>query len=575
MKKVVFVFALLFFVSVSVQAADYYIDFENGIDSNAGTKEEPWKYVPGMVGWSGEYSIKAGDNFVLKGGVTWVIALPEGVYSCWNIFTSGNAEDGYISYTVDKTWYKGSIWTRPRVRPNSPIKKEVVGKIIYAQNVSYIKINGIEFRDTGQPGVTHGNRTINAINIDHWDIVNCKFQPYDSYILVFGQGMKDVNIKNNEFSDAIGYIEMSYSEPGIKNLDISYNTFGSITSMNVDGRHADGVQLHDVANTGDLINFRLHHNRFTGNWGVSQPNSSFNSCFYINGKNQVVSGPVLVYNNLVDINFENADPTFKLNAIFVSEYASPTKFYNNTIRHDGTPGIYGSVFRIRSIEGSTVEVVGNIIDNCVASKTFWYINFAKDIISNNNIIYNYQSPCVGYRGTGCKTISQWQNDYGLDANSYITDPNLDSNSVPMPPSDAIDHAPAQNEFADDYRGVSRPRGAAWDIGALEYDSGIAKIAPSINSIEPKDAEEGSGSFILKVRGNNFNKNELSLLWNGNATPITWVSDTEIIAVIATADIEKRGLYAVAVTNNSGTSNTMYFNVILRTPQVLHFKDIKK
>ncbi len=86
----------------------YYIDYQNGNDSNNGTsKSSPWKRCPGMVGFTKSYTHSAGDTFIFKGGVTWTSSeLPLTIsYSG----TSGNID----AYTIDKTWYNGSSWAQP------------------------------------------------------------------------------------------------------------------------------------------------------------------------------------------------------------------------------------------------------------------------------------------------------------------------------------------------------------------------------------------------------------------------------------------------------------------------------
>jgi hypothetical protein len=89
-------------------SATYYIDYENGRDSNNGnTKASPWKHCPGMQPFnSTTYKHAAGDQFIFKGGVTWPhAALPMQV-------TVGGTPQARDYYGVDKSWYKGAIWAR-------------------------------------------------------------------------------------------------------------------------------------------------------------------------------------------------------------------------------------------------------------------------------------------------------------------------------------------------------------------------------------------------------------------------------------------------------------------------------
>ena len=51
----------------NAEATTYYSDFSTGADSNSGTStESPWKYAPGMSGWSGSVILSSGDIVVQR-----------------------------------------------------------------------------------------------------------------------------------------------------------------------------------------------------------------------------------------------------------------------------------------------------------------------------------------------------------------------------------------------------------------------------------------------------------------------------------------------------------------------------
>jgi len=65
-------FCFLLMTVCVAQSATYYINYQNGSDSNTGrSASTPWKRCPGMVGFTGSYAHSNGDIFVFKGGVTW------------------------------------------------------------------------------------------------------------------------------------------------------------------------------------------------------------------------------------------------------------------------------------------------------------------------------------------------------------------------------------------------------------------------------------------------------------------------------------------------------------------------
>ena len=102
------VFFIVLVAAGMVRAGTYYIDYETGADSNAGTtKAAPWKHCPGMAPFTGSYSHTEGDRFVFKGGVTWPnAALPL-------LINDGGADGNPDEYgALDTTWYTGSSWSR-------------------------------------------------------------------------------------------------------------------------------------------------------------------------------------------------------------------------------------------------------------------------------------------------------------------------------------------------------------------------------------------------------------------------------------------------------------------------------
>lgn len=66
-------FSVLFIVLMATTsfAATYYVDNRAGSDSNPGTSNQPWKYSPGMAGWSGNASLSAGDIVYFNSGAVW------------------------------------------------------------------------------------------------------------------------------------------------------------------------------------------------------------------------------------------------------------------------------------------------------------------------------------------------------------------------------------------------------------------------------------------------------------------------------------------------------------------------
>jgi hypothetical protein len=125
--------------------AAYYVDFEAGSDSNAGTsKTAPWKLCPGMPGFAGKYTHKAGDVFTFKGGVTWPrAALP------LRIGYSGEAGHMDVYGGEDQTWHTGDSWTRPIFDGEQAWGSAygLVGTDTVPQ--SYVKLDDVEVKNSG------------------------------------------------------------------------------------------------------------------------------------------------------------------------------------------------------------------------------------------------------------------------------------------------------------------------------------------------------------------------------------------------------------------------------------------
>jgi hypothetical protein len=83
--------------------------------------------------------------------------------------------------------------------------------------------------------------------------------------------------------------------------------------------------------------------------------------------------------------------------------------------------------------------------------------------------------------------------------------------------------------------------------------------PIINSLSPTAAQAAGAAFTLTVSGENFGDRSV-IRWNGEDRPTTFISPSQIMAAISSADISSPGTSQVTVFNpNSGaTSNVRTF-----------------
>jgi hypothetical protein len=139
----------------------FFIDYGNGSNSNNGTsKNTPWKTHPymqtgsnctgGTTGWNG-WTHQAGDSFIFKGGVTWPVA-------CFQMsIPAGGTASASDYYGVDKAWFAGGSWVRPKfdMAQNVPTGRHVI--IASGAFPGYTTFDGFEIANQqvplGQPDI--------------------------------------------------------------------------------------------------------------------------------------------------------------------------------------------------------------------------------------------------------------------------------------------------------------------------------------------------------------------------------------------------------------------------------------
>ena len=107
-----------------------------------------------------------------------------------------------------------------------------------------------------------------------------------------------------------------------------------------------------------------------------------------------------------------------------------------------------------------------------------------------------------------------------------------------------------------------------DVYAAAYiDDSVAHLSqanpvPSIDSLSPASAQQGSAAFTLLVTGNDFMSNSV-VVWNGSVRTTTYVNSHQLTASISAVDINSAGSKTVTVYNygpGGGYSNAVNFTV---------------
>ena len=86
------------------------------------------------------------------------------------------------------------------------------------------------------------------------------------------------------------------------------------------------------------------------------------------------------------------------------------------------------------------------------------------------------------------------------------------------------------------------------------------VAPSLSSLSPNSAAAGTPAFILTVNGSGFVSGS-TVQWNGTALPTTFVSASQLTALVAASFIGSQGTASVTVQNTASvTSNALTFTI---------------
>jgi hypothetical protein len=468
----------------SPHAATYYISAA-GSDTNSGTsKNTPWLHAPGMYGCSNNCAAKAtgtggytqptgGDSFILRGGDTWDTHTNTGSgepLDFWDFWWGGTTDTSRIYIGVDKNWYTGSSWTRPKLNGMNPLSTNAVASCTYHSG-------------TRNRFVSPGGNYLTIDNIELlglcWEHVS---DPYPAYLATGGSH----NIFQNLYFH--GWTHTTFEgHGGINNGDMGTGMLGDTHADCCPGTQylynlCDGADsdVHSfICQWGDSYEtaystFRNAANGMIVGYVHSVHDNLFENIYYSDGPgahsngfefNNEASGDNFVYNNIIR-NFQDSSAIVK---VWLCPNAS-TYFYNNLMYGVGTSGntfdISGNYGPCGNISGvvyaynNTFVGVGGTLS---AAPRVHYVNnhFIDSAIGgtpdqdSHNLSHTLsQAAAQGYSCTTgqetAKTCYQPTSGAGGTVNQGVSEASI---------------------LTTDILGVSRPQGSAWDIGAYEYVQG--------------------------------------------------------------------------------------------------------
>jgi hypothetical protein len=445
----------------------FYIDFAAGTDSNNGTSTATaWKHAPGMTGFSGSYSHQAGDHFIFKGGVTWNnTALPLTIAANG---VAGNPD----YYGVDQTWYAGAGWTRPVFDAGY-----VDSNVFVIGSHSNITIDNLELSHVSSSG-NYGYGLISGGGASNLSIINCYLHGWrttsstdDAHggviMTSFASGVDTIVIDNMEIENSenarqwngvmfreVGTIKNSYlhdnSSAVLFALDFNHNVMNNICSpqCGFDGNyHWNGVYL-DAQTLGKTVGY-IRNSVFSNVDGGANMS-------YLNGRHATLYNYNNVYYGAISaqraIEIEPYD--------YGDNQTSGTYYiYNNTgFIQNGTPLVH-------IVDRSGVPQPSSIV------------------IRNNQVIGTSVSvdddgPAASY--TRSNNLVQ---TLAVASGQGYTVANL--GKLAAPGGGTVDTGfDGSALFTTDKDGVTRPKGAAWDIGAYEFN-GASPVLNSFTNLTAK------------------------------------------------------------------------------------------
>ena len=468
------IFVTCLFVLLSFQiaiAATYYIDYVSGSDSNSGTSTStPWKYAPGMYGWTGTATVSSGDTIILKGGVTW--SFTSTTSFLWVLPTSG--------LTIQGGQRLGTPWgTGYPILDGTGSTTERSG--IYMSGKANITIDGIEVYNTYYATTAGAGTGINFSGLSSGlEIKNCYLYLTGNQSILGGptDGTETIKIHDNIFTGVNRMFIAVADGNTVDDIEIYNNTFNGIAGF-TGTSHGDGIMIGSACTAANtcLTNLKIHHNIFRGDWTHGATALIFLNNGTASGDTQYGGNHVQIYDNQLAI---DTDGRISPGLIEIWSIWNDVKIYNNTFGawRGGNSPISSCIF----IEAAStaIDIKNNIFSGCsngisgdsalIAADYNFYDVSGSGFIRMINGAYDCRQ--VGSGSQSCYVLYGLE-QHGLSGDPKFVTPPTGSNSGNwqlQSSSPAIDvGADLSSSFTTDLLGNTRT--GSWDIGAYKYGAG--------------------------------------------------------------------------------------------------------
>lgn len=470
--------------ALAVQAANYYVDYSAGVDTNAGTSTSAaWKHCPGdpaATGTALSKTLAAGDTVFFKGGVTYTLTGSTGIILKWN-GSSGSP----ITYDGNSsgTWGTGKAKITDGNRNPGLFAMRAT-----SSDLRYVTIKSFLFKDLGgaatlpaDPGSAiapnsgagiYANGRMTGVTIDGCDFSQLGYwfnkKPMSAGSIVgagieFDGGCSGTTISNCNFSRMMIGIECQYTTSGpIDGLTIFGCTFTDSITWCIDlGPTSSGATMTNVAIRNNKFTdyYQFDQDYWTGYgewphtdgiflrcdyfpsyWGtINIWNNEFSSTTTTAGGTAsiyITEGPSAnIYNNLF-IHQGKSRAISLANGMHTGSSPQIVRIINNTFLCDYTTQIdwgQGTGSNpVASGTGSSVTVLNNIFVDLQAVSSNNFMMYSASTTLVGPLSFDYNSYQTGNRAgkffqttaTGQADLAQVRSSTGWEANGKYASPSF-------------------------------------------------------------------------------------------------------------------------------------------------------
>ncbi|MDD5148280.1 MAG: choice-of-anchor Q domain-containing protein, partial [Candidatus ainarchaeum sp.] len=291
----------------------------------------------------------------------------------------------------------------------------------------------------------------------------------DHNIYLSGEGGSNILIENSNLHDTIS----CFIAHGTKNsITMRGNRVHNCNfGISIDAGYASAEKFENIIIENNKISDQARYNPVYGTWGLA-----LGSCINCIVRNNVFannsdSSISVIGGNIEDSNNDGIyvyNNTFYNNAV-ESEllyYSNKTKniFFKNNLVYNSSQ----SSRIMYQFNGTQPEIsTGNNL-------YFFTNNPSRDLYSINGTAYTYSEFKAAFPGQETNSIFGLDPKFAGPSNPDGSDGIIgtsDDGLMPQSDSPAINAGETISEVQSDIRGVSRPQGAGYDIGAYEYSAG--------------------------------------------------------------------------------------------------------